>query len=29
MSNLIVTEIEIVAHIGKNREKYVKLLKEA
>lgn len=29
MPNLIVSEIEIVANIGKNREKYVKLLKEA
>ena len=29
MPNLIVLEIEIVANIGKNREKYVKLLKEA
>lgn len=29
MPNLIVSEIEIVANIGKNRKKYVKLLKEA
>ena len=27
--NLIVSEIEIVANIGKNRKKYVKLLQEA
>lgn len=29
MPNLIVSEIEIVANIGKNRKKYVKLLQEA